>query len=93
LSSLFEELFELLEEDVEVLVLLELFGFSSLTSLVLLDDPLLLIGSPNKSLKVSLTGFLALSFVLSELDFEAVGVVLDEDLSLSCEDLDLLDEW
>ena len=59
-----------------------LLGFSSLTSLVLLDDSFFLIGSPNKFLKVSLTGFLALSFVLSELDFEAVGVVLDEDLSL-----------
>ena len=61
--------FELEEE-----VLLVLGVASLITSLALLDDSFFLIGSPNKFLKVS--GFLAFSFVLSEVDFEGVVVVL-----------------
>lgn len=81
--ELLEDLFDELDEE---------FGLSSLTSLVLLEDSFFLIGSPNKFLKVSLTGFLAFSFELSDEDFEADGVVVV--LSRSWEDLDLLeDEW
>lgn len=99
LEDLFDELF-----DKEAELLDGCFSAASLTLFrfsleLLLDGPLLLIGSPNKFPKVStvLTGFfrlLAFSFVVSEFaeDFDAVGAVVV--LSLSCcEDLDLLDEW